>query len=89
MTSRPTFLWQVPLSPDSQFLVVDFSRNFPGLDLNLWKDNARPKSDMKRPYSTHLSYEKILARIWDMLDFSSTQIFHKRLLMDLKFSQRL
>ena len=33
----------------------------PGLDLDSWKDNARPKCAMKRPYWTHLSYEKTLA----------------------------
>ena len=32
----------------------------PGLGTDLWKDNARPKCTVKIPYSTHLSYEKIL-----------------------------
>ena len=34
---------------------------YPGLDLDSWKDNARQKCAMKRPYWTHLSYEKTLA----------------------------
>ena len=34
---------------------------YPGLGADLRKKNARPKCTMKRPYSTHLSYEKILA----------------------------
>ena len=37
------------------------SKYHPGLDLDSWKDNARPKCAMKRPYWTHLSYEKTLA----------------------------
>ena len=56
-----------------------FGKHFPGLDTDLWKDNARPKSTMKKPYSTHLSYEKTLPGFEDTLDFSTTEIFNKRL----------
>ena len=45
--------------------------NKPGLGSDLRKDNARHKYTMKRPYSTHLSYEKNLAGLNDILDFSS------------------
>ena len=38
-------------------LIVDI----PTLGTDLWKDIARPKCAMKRPYSTHLSYEKSIA----------------------------
>ena len=42
-------------------LTINRAVDFPGLGTDLWKDNARPNFTMKRPYSTHLSYEKILA----------------------------
>ena len=59
----------------------------PGLGADLWKDNARPKCAMKRPYSTHLSYENILLdfkTFWTLArlrffakDFNWTQNFTK------------
>ena len=51
----------------------------PRLGTDLCKDKAQPKCNMKRPYSTHLSYEKILEGLKDILDFSSTHILCKRL----------
>ena len=61
----------------------------PGLSTHLRNDNARPKCIMKRPYSTHFSYEETLADFEVMLDFSSTHIFLKRLELDSKFSRRI
>ena len=43
------------------WLFVTFK--LPGLSKDLWKDNVRQKYIMKRPYSTNLSYEKILAGV--------------------------
>ena len=61
---RPSFWVELKqckiLGQDDNKSTVIRSKTFPGLGIDLWKDNARLKCTMRRPYSTHLSYEKTM-----------------------------